>query len=221
MRVLVVDDSQRIRRTLAAGLQAHGMAVDTAANGDEALALLELGPFDVIVLDLMMPGLNGHHVLRELRRRGRAERVLVLSALDQVQDRVEALDLGADDYLVKPFAFEEVRARILALGRRRYEEASPRIEVGELCLDTATREVTVGRTRIQLTPREYSLLELLVRQRGRVLSRGTIFQQLYTSDSDASDAVIEVLMSTLRSKLARAGVPTLIETRRGFGYVVG
>jgi two-component system copper resistance phosphate regulon response regulator CusR len=220
MRVLVVDDSQRLRRTLAAGLRSQAMTVETAADGDEALAMLDNGPFDVIVLDLMMPGLSGFHVLRELRRRGRSERVLVLSALDEVQDRVEALDLGADDYLVKPFAFDEVRARIVALARRRYHETSPTLTVGTLKVDTALREASVGSSRLSLTPREYGLLELLIRQRGRVLSRGSIFQQLYASDSDASDAVIEVLMSTLRAKLARAGLPQLIETRRGFGYVV-
>jgi len=144
----------------------------------------------------------------------------VLSARDLVADRVEALDLGADDYLLKPFAFEEVRARIQALARRRTDDASPILGVGTLSIDTSTKLARVNSTALPLTPKEYALLELLVHRRGHVLSRPAIFEQLYASDSDASDKVIEALMSTLRTKLAQAGLPDLIETRRGFGYVV-
>jgi len=146
--------------------------------------------------------------------------ILVLSARDQVDDRVEALNLGADDYLVKPFAFAEVKARILALARRHFEEASPLVSAGPVEVDTTARIAHANGTQLSLTPKEYALLELLLRRRGHVLSRGAIFQQLYASDSDASDSVIEVLMSTLRSKLTAAGVGHLIETRRGFGYVI-
>ena len=220
MRVLVMDDSERVRRTLAAGLRARGMAVETAADGAEALTLLNGLPFDVTVLDLMMPGVDGTQVLRALKSKSAKPRILVLSARDQVQDRVDALNLGADDYLVKPFAFEELLARLLALGRRSFEQASPEVNCGRLHLDSATQLARVGDTVLALTPKEYALLELLVRRKGHVLSRAAIFEQLYESDSAASDTVIEVLMSTLRAKLARAGVPDLIETRRGFGYVV-
>jgi len=220
MRVLVVDDSERVRKTLATGLRARGMAVETAADGAEALALLNGLPFDVTVLDLMMPRVDGIQVLKTLKSKSAKPRILVLSARDQVQDRVDALNLGADDYLVKPFAFEELLARLLALGRRNFAEASPVLECGRLQLDTATQVVRVGDTALSLTPKEYALLELLLHRRGHVLSRAAIFAQIYESDSNASDTVIEVLMSTLRAKLARAGLPDLIQTRRGFGYVV-
>lgn len=220
MRVLVVDDSERLRQSLAAGLRSQGMAVETAADGVEALALLDSLPFDVIVLDLVMPRMDGVRVLRELKPRRSKPRILVLSARDHVNDRVEALDLGADDYLLKPFAFEEVRARIKALARRSTEDASPILSVGELSIDTSAKLARVDGTALPLTPKEYALLELLVHRRGHVLSRPAIFEQLYASDSDASDKVIEALMSTLRTKLAQAGLPDLIETRRGFGYVV-
>jgi two-component system copper resistance phosphate regulon response regulator CusR len=220
MRVLVVDDSERLRQSLAAGLRSQGMAVETAADGVEALALLDSLPFDVIVLDLVMPRMDGVRVLRELKPRRSKPRILVLSARDHVNDRVEALDLGADDYLLKPFAFEEVRARIKALARRSTDDASPILTVGALSVDNSAKIARVDGTVLQLTPKEFALLELLVHRRGHVLSRPAIFEQLYASDSDASDKVIEALMSTLRTKLAQAGLPELIETRRGFGYVV-
>jgi two-component system copper resistance phosphate regulon response regulator CusR len=220
MRVLVVDDSERVRKTLATGLRAHGMAVETASDGAEALAMLNGLPFDIVVLDLMMPRVDGTQVLKALKGRAEKPRILVLSARDQVQDRVDALNLGADDYLVKPYAFEELLARLSALGRRNFAEASPELRSSRLVLDTATQLARVDDTVLVLTPKEYALLELLVRRKGHVLSRAVIFGHLYESDSTASDTVIEVLMSTLRAKLSRAGLPDLIETRRGFGYVV-
>jgi DNA-binding response OmpR family regulator len=220
MRVLVVDDSERVRRALATGLHARGMAVETAADGVDALTLLNGLPFDVVVLDLVMPRLDGTQLLQELQSRAAKPRILVLSARDQVQDRVDALNLGADDYLVKPFAFQELLARILALSRRRFDDTSVVIAHGRLQLDTAARLARVDDTALTLTPKEYALLELLVRRKGHVLSRATIFGQLYESDSTAYDTVIEALMSTLRAKLVRASLQDLIETRRGFGYVV-
>ena len=219
MRVLVVDDSERVRKTLATGLHAHGIAVEAAADGAEALLLLNSLSFDVVVLDLVMPRVDGVQVLQELKTRKSKPRILVLSARDQVSDRVDALNLGADDYLVKPFSFDELLARLMALARRRFDEASPVITHGRLQLDTAARLARVDDAVLTLTPKEYALLELLVRRKGHVLSRAAIFTQLYESDSMASDTVIEVLMSTLRAKLARVDLPDLIETRRGFGYV--
>jgi two-component system copper resistance phosphate regulon response regulator CusR len=220
MRVLVVDDSERVRKTLATGLHAEGMAVETAADGAEALRLLNGLSFDVAILDLVMPRVDGMEVLRELKARNTKPRILVLSARDQVEDRVDALNMGADDYLVKPFAFQELLARILALSRRRVDDASPVLTHGRLQLDTAARVARVDDAVLTLTPKEYALLELLVHRKGHVLSRAAIFTQLYESDSMASDTVIEALMSTLRTKLAHANLQNLIETRRGFGYVV-
>jgi DNA-binding response OmpR family regulator len=220
MRVLVVDDSERLRQSLATGLRSEGMAVETAADGVQALALIASLPFDVVVLDLVMPRMDGVRVLRELMPRRTKPRILVLSARDHVSDRVEALDLGADDYLVKPFAFDEVRARIQALARRHADDASPLLSLGPLSIDTSAKLARVDGAVLPLTPKEYALLELLVHRRGHVLSRPAIFEQLYASDSDASDKVIEALMSTLRARLAHAGLPDVIETRRGFGYVV-
>jgi two-component system copper resistance phosphate regulon response regulator CusR len=220
MRVLVVDDSERVRKTLAAGLHAQGIAVETAADGADALRLLNSLLFDIVVLDLLMPRVDGMQVLRELKSRRAKPRILVLSARDQVQDRVDALNLGADDYLVKPFVFEELKARLLALSRRRFDEASPEINCGRLRLDMSARLARVDDAVLPLTPKEYALLELLLRRRGHIWSRAAIFEQLYESDSTASDTVIEVLMSTLRNKLAKMDLPNLIETRRGFGYVV-
>ncbi len=171
MRVLVVDDSERVRKTLAAGLHAQGIAVETAADGADALRLLNGLPFDIVVLDLMMPRVDGMQVLQELKSRRAKPRILVLSARDQVQDRVDALNLGADDYLVKPFAFEELKARVLALSRRRFDEASPEITHGRLRLDMAARLARVDDTVLALTPKEYALLELLLRRRGHLWSR--------------------------------------------------
>ena len=222
MRVLVVDDSERVRRTLATGLQARAWPSRPRADGAEALSVIDGLPFDVIVLDLMMPGMDGIAGAAGSSRRAAKPRILVLSARDQVQDRVDALNLGADDYLVKPFAFDELAcpAASRSVGARFDRLRRLLQRAAAWCLDTASRLARVDGTVLTLTPKEYALLELLVRRKGHVLSRAAIFEQLYESDSTASDTVIEVLMSTLRAKLARAGLPNLIETRRGFGYVV-
>ncbi|PIQ37723.1 MAG: two-component system response regulator [Lysobacterales bacterium CG17_big_fil_post_rev_8_21_14_2_50_64_11] len=220
MRILVVDDSERLRSALATGLAGSGFAVDQAADGGEALSYLHSADYDVIVLDLMMPVIDGIGVLREIRRRELHCRVLILSARDQIGDRVQALDLGADDYLVKPFAFEELRARVQALARRRHDERAPLLTHGKLSIDTVAQNARVDDEVLPLTPKEFSLLVLLLRHRGRTMSREAVFEHLYSSESTASDKVIEVLMSTLRGKLSKAGLAELIETRRGFGYLV-
>ncbi len=220
MRLLLVEDSTALRESLAIALAAEGHAVDAAADGSQALGFLAHYDYDLMVLDLALPGIDGLGVLDGLRAQRRATRVLVLSARDQVSDRVEALNRGADDYLVKPFAIDELLARLRALARRRFDDASPRLVAGALSVDTATCLVTGPHGAIALSPKEYVLLELLLRERGRVHTRGGLFERLYAGSSTASDKVIEVLVSTLRAKLARAGVDGLIETRRGFGYVV-
>ncbi|MFZ0501817.1 MAG: response regulator transcription factor [Steroidobacteraceae bacterium] len=220
MRVLLVEDSARLNAAVARGLRAAGFSVDCAADGESALEFEHRYPYEVIVLDLLLPTLSGFEVLRRLRERESPARVLILSARDQVGDRVSCLNLGADDYLVKPFAFDELVARVLALARRRIGETSPVLRVGGLAVDTAARLVLVGTEALALAPKEYALLETLVRSRGRCMSRAELFEHLYDSRSDSSDRVIEVIVSTLRTKLARAGCSDLIETRRGFGYYV-
>lgn len=220
MRVLLVEDSERLSAAVARGLRATGLSVDCAADGESALQFEHRYPYEVIVLDLMLPGVSGFEVLRHLRDHGSRARVLVLSARDQVTDRVSCLNLGADDYLIKPFAFDELVARVLALGRRRIGETSPVLRAGELTIDTAARVALLGNDALALAPKEYALLETLLRSRGRCLSRAELFERLYDSRSDSSDRVIEVIVSTLRAKLARAGCGDLIETRRGFGYYV-
>lgn len=220
MRVLIVEDSLPLAQALMRGLGAEGYACDHAADGEQALAYLGSFDYDLVVLDLMLPEIDGLAVLRNLRARNDAVRVLVLSARDQVADRVTALDAGADDYLVKPFAFDELLARLRALRRRPLEQAEPTLRHGDIELDPRTRSARRGDTRLDLTPKEFALFELLLRERGRVLSRTQIFERLYDGASETSDKAVEVIVSTLRAKLAQCGAEGLIETRRGFGYVV-
>jgi len=220
MKLLLVEDSARLADALTSDFRREGFAVDHAADGQTALRQIEAHEYDVMILDLMLPRISGLEVLRALRTSQAATRVLVLSALDQTEDRVAALNLGADDYLVKPFDLGELKARTLALLRRRYGETSGVVALGQLTLDTNARLATVRGAPLPLTPKEYALLETLLRHRGKSFTRTALFERLYDGLSDASDRVVEVIVSTLRTKLASAGIPTLIETRRGFGYRV-
>ena len=218
MRLLLVEDSTRLSAALTYDFRREGFAVDHAADGLAALRQLEAYEYDVMILDLMLPRVGGLEVLRTLRASKAPTRVLVLSARDQIEDRVTALNLGADDYLVKPFDLAELKARTLALLRRRYGETSGVLAHGELTLDTNARLATVRGSPLPLSPKEYALLETLLRHRGRSFTRVALFERLYDGLSDASDGVVAVIVSTLRSKLASAGIHELIETRRGFGY---
>ena len=220
MKILLVDDSQRLLRSLGHGLKKLGYAVDLAGDGEQGLALAETYDYQVIVLDLMLPGLSGLEVLRRLRGRGSDVHVLILSARDRVDDRVRGLQLGADDYLVKPFAFEELCARIQALVRRRHQAKDPVIRLGALEIDAARRRVTRGGSTLHLTPSEYALLELLAYQRGRVFSQEQLVEHLHRSASEVSSNVVEVLVSSLRKKIHARGEPPILRTRRGFGYFV-
>jgi two-component system copper resistance phosphate regulon response regulator CusR len=221
MRLLLVEDSQRLRDGLHAALVGAGFEVDAAADGAAALAYLDAYDYPLLLLDLGLPKVDGLQVLARLRGCGKPTRVLVLSARDQVTDRVQALDAGADDYLVKPFALDELIARLHALGRRYHGETTPRLAAGNLELDTARRVARCAGQALPLSPREIALLETLLHGRGRVLSRAALFERVYGADARASDKVIEVLLSGLRAKLAAAGWDGQIENRRGFGYVLG
>jgi DNA-binding response OmpR family regulator len=220
VKILLVDDSQRLLRSLGQGLKKLGYAVDVAADGENGLALAETYDYQVIVLDLMLPGLSGLEVLRRLRTRGSGAHVLILSARDRVDDRVRGLELGADDYLVKPFAFEELCARIQALVRRRHQAKNPVIRLGSLEIDASRRQVSRSGDALHLTPSEYAILEFLAYQRGRVFSKEQLVEHLHRSDSDVSSNVIEVLVSGLRKKIHAHGEPPILRTRRGFGYFV-
>ena len=220
MKLLVIEDSERLRRSLGHGLRRAGFAVDLTADGREGLSYAEVNDYDVIILDLMLPGMDGLTVLRTLRQKGRKTHVLILSAKDQVQDRILGLELGADDYLVKPFAFEELCARIRALIRRRYETKNPRMRVGGVEIDMAQQKVFLDGEPVALTPTEYALLELLALRRGRVVTREQILAQIYESETEVASNVVEVLVCSLRKKVQPAGAPPVIVTRRGSGYLI-
>ena len=220
MRLLLVEDSPRLRDALRAALAGAGFTIDAAADGETALAFLDAYDYPLLLLDLGLPKLDGMAVLARLRARHKPTRVLVLSARDQLADRVAALDAGADDYLVKPFALDELIARLRALARRYHGETTPQLTAGNLELDTAQRMARCAGRPLALSPREYALLEALLRGRGRVLPRAVLFEQVYGADARASDKVIEVLLSGLRAKLAAAGWDGRIENRRGFGYAL-
>lgn len=220
MRLLIVEDSPTLAASLQATLEQDGHACDHAGDGEQAIAFLAGHDYDLLVLDWMLPRRDGLQVLKALRGSGSRARVLMLSARDTVADRVAALDAGADDYLVKPFALDELQARVRALARRARDGGDTVLELDGLQVDTGARRARWRGSDLQLSPKEYALLELLLRERGKVLSRPAIFDRLYDSASDSSDKVVEVILSTLRGKLAKTGAPDPIHTRRGFGYVI-
>lgn len=220
MRLLVVEDSERLRRSLGQGLQRAGFAVDLSGDGREGLAYAEVNDYDVIILDLMLPEVDGLTVLKTLRRQGRNTHILILSAKDQVADRIRGLELGADDYLVKPFSFDELCARVRALVRRRYESKDPVLHLGDLAIDTARQQASRSGRTLPLAPTEYALLQLLALRRGRVVSREQILDHLYDSAAEVSSNVVEVLVCSLRKKVQPEGSKPLIVTRRGCGYLI-
>ncbi len=220
MKLLVIEDSEKLQRSLLHGLKSSGFAVDVVGDGEEGLAYAKHGVYDVIVLDLMLPKMDGLTVLRKLRATGSDTHVLILSAKDQVGERVEGLQIGADDYLTKPFAFEELVARIRALIRRKYDAKEPVHKVGPLRIDTARRIVVRGDDTVPLTPQEYAVLEYLVTRRGNVVSKSDLLDHLYAGDSAASENAVEVLVHQLRKKVQEPEAPEIIQTRRGFGYLV-
>ncbi|MHC4135516.1 MAG: response regulator transcription factor [Planctomycetota bacterium] len=220
MKVLVVEDSERLQRSLRHGLSRSGFAVDVVGNGEDGLAYARHGVYDVIVLDLMLPKLDGLTVLKRLRRGASDAHVLILSAKDQVEERIEGLQLGADDYLTKPFAFDELVARIRALIRRKYGAKSPTHRVGPLRIDTARRMVFRGDSPVTLTPNEYAVLEYLVARRGRVVSKPELLDHLYAGAGHGSENAVEVLIHQLRKKTRDPEDPDLIQTRRGHGYLI-
>ncbi|MFO8013738.1 MAG: response regulator transcription factor [Phycisphaerae bacterium] len=220
MKVLLVEDYEPVRTSVAQGLREAGFAVDATGDGEEGLWFAETGEYDAIVLDLMLPGTDGLTILRRLRDDANAVPILVLTAKDTVRDRVRGLDLGANDYLVKPFAFDELLARIRALVRRKYEEASPVLRVGDLEIDPGQRTVCRAGRPVDLTAREYAILEFLAHRAGRVVSRTDIWEHVYDFNAEPNSNVIDVYVARLRRRLERGGRARLIHTRRGQGYVL-
>ena len=220
MKILVVEDSEKLRKSLKIGLRKLGYAVDFAIDGDQGLQFALHGEYDVIVLDLMLPKKSGLDVLREIRQSKNSPEVLILSARDQTRDRIDGLQLGADDYLVKPFAFDELHARIQALVRRKYRFKSPLIIIDNLQIDTSLHKASVESNKISLTPTEMSILEYLAINRGRVISAEQICDHIYDSDTYSSINSVEAHVSTLRKKLRQVCVESIIKTQRGFGYYI-
>ena len=220
MKLLVIEDDRTVGQYVKRGLAEAGSQVDLVADGAEGLQLASDGHYDVVVLDLRLPSMEGREVLRTLRDRGNAVPVLVLTAQDAVDFKVQALRMGADDYVTKPFALEELLARVEALGRRPKAIAPPQLHVADLVLDTGSREVRRGGRPIELTPKEYAVLEYLVRHRGRVMPRTLITEYAWDYHFDPGTNIVDVVITRLRKKIDHAREPKLIHTVRGVGYVV-
>ncbi|MDQ4078208.1 MAG: response regulator transcription factor [Chloroflexota bacterium] len=218
MRVLVVEDEPGVAAFIEQGLTEAGYAVDVARDGEEGLDYALAAEYDLLLLDIMMPRKSGLHLLRELRARGDETPVLLLTARDAVEDRVKGLDAGADDYLVKPFAFAELLARLRALLRRPPLQSGTVLSVGDLELNTATREVRRAGQSLELTPREFSLLEYLMRHENQVLTRTQIAEHVWNFDFASDTNVVDVYIGYLRRKIEWEGVAPLIHTVRGVGY---
>jgi DNA-binding response OmpR family regulator len=220
MKLLIVEDASRLRNMLGKALSRQGHSVALASDGEEGWELLVAGDYDAVVLDIMLPRLDGLTLLRRLRERGRDTPVLLLTARDTVDDRVHGLSSGADDYLIKPFALAELAARLDALVRRRYGHSQATIQVGPVTIDTVARTVTRDGRPVDLTARELALLEYLARRRGHVVSRSQIEAQLYADEHSPLSNAVDSAICQLRRKLCPPGTPPLIHTRRGLGYVL-
>jgi len=218
MRILVVEDEKKVASFIKKGLEDEAHEVDVTGNGPDAEYLAQMNPYDLIVLDLMLPGKDGVEVCRSLRGRKLKTPILMLTARDSLQDKIEGFDSGADDYLTKPFAFEEFLARVRALLRRGPAGDAVNLRVADLVLDRATRKAHRGDREIPLTNREYALLEYFMHRIGRVLSRSVIAGHVWGLDFDSESNVIDVTVSNLRSKVDRGESKPLIHTVRGFGY---
>jgi DNA-binding response OmpR family regulator len=218
MRVLVVEDSRRLAGIIRRGLLEEGYTVDNAYDGEEAQYMAETTPFDLIVLDIMLPKKDGLAVCRDLRAKGVSAPILMLTAKDSVEDKVTGLDSGADDYLVKPFAFSELLARLRALLRREVLPRVQKFQVGNLTLDPQSREVWRDDVRLELTAKEYAILEYFMRRPNAVVTRTMLGESVWDYEFDGLSNIIDVYIRRLRQKVDRDGQPSLIQTVRGAGY---
>ena len=221
MRILLAEDSKSLRKSVARALRASGYAVDETGDGQDALHFVDSVRYDAVVLDIMLPNLDGLTLLSKIRHAGNETPVLLLTARDTIDDRVQGLQTGADDYVTKPFALEELLARVQALCRRGAPARLPVLEIADLQVDTAARTASRAGHVLELTAREYALLEFLLRRRGQVVSRTEIEENLYNEESSLMSNAVDSAVCALRRKLQMdADSPQLIHTRRGQGYVI-
>lgn len=220
MRILVIEDEKKLSEVISSGLIEAGYAVDQAFDGEEGLYLAEQETYDVIILDIMLPKKDGIEVCKELRRKGMKAGILMLTARSKVEDRVLGLDAGADDYLTKPFEFIELKSRIQALLRRTYKQPKTVIKIADLEVDPSKHEVCRSGTAIQLTPKEFAILEMLVRNKDQVVTRTQIIEHTWDYNFDRMSNVVDVFIRTLRKKIDKGYTPKLIHTIHGVGYKI-
>ncbi len=220
MKLLIIEDSERLRKSLVIGFKQLGLTIDSTHDGREGLNCALCGEYDIIVLDIMLPTMDGLSVLAEIREQKLETPILILSAKDQVEDRVKGLNIGADDYLCKPFSFDELHARINTLIRRANKFGTNQITIDNITIDIALKQILKNGTQIKLTPNEYSICEHLALNLGRVITYSNLENHLYNNNTTVSQNALEAHVSSLRKKLKRVGINTLIQTRRGFGYYI-
>lgn len=220
MKILLVEDEIDLNNVVTKYLKKNGYSIDSIFDGEEALDYLRYGEYDLVILDIMMPKVNGFEVIKELRNNGDNTAILMLTARDSADDKVKGLDLGADDYIVKPFDFNELLARIRAVVRRKYGNSSNRLVIGDLILDTSEKSVTRAGKQIELTGKEYEVLEYLMQSKNRILSRDQIKEHVWDFDYEGDSNIIDVLIKNIRKKIDVEDGKQIIYTKRGLGYVI-
>ena len=220
MKILLAEDEVDLNNVVTRYLKKNGYSVDSVLDGEEALDYLEYGEYDLVILDIMMPKVDGFEVIKKLRDKGNHTSVLMLTARDSADDKVKGLDLGADDYIVKPFDFNELMARIRAVVRRKYGNSSNRLVIGDLILDTSEKSVTRAGIKIELTGKEYEVLEYLMQSKNRILSREQIKEHVWDYDYEGDSNIIDVLIKNIRKKIDITNGNQIIYTKRGLGYVI-
>ena len=220
MKILLAEDEVDLNNVVTRYLKKNGYSVDSVLDGEEALDYLEYSEYDLVILDIMMPKVDGFEVIKKLRDKGNHTSVLMLTARDSADDKVKGLDLGADDYIVKPFDFNELMARIRAVVRRKYGNSSNKFVIGDLILDTSEKSVTRAGKQIELTGKEYEVLEYLMQSKNRILSREQIKEHVWDFDYEGDSNIIDVLIKNIRKKIDIEDGKQIIYTKRGLGYVI-
>ena len=220
MKILLAEDEVDLNNVVTRYLKKNGYSVDSVLDGEEALDYLEYSEYDLVILDIMMPKVDGFEVIKKLRDKGNHTSVLMLTARDSADDKVKGLDLGADDYIVKPFDFNELMARIRAVVRRKYGNSSNKLVIGDLILDTSKKSVTRAGKQIELTGKEYEVLEYLMQSKNRILSREQIKEHVWDFDYEGDSNIIDVLIKNIRKKIDVEDGKQIIYTKRGLGYVI-